>query len=182
MRANSVLFSEEQQFRQPWLWIVFIVAIAPVPIITGYGVYRQIVQGEQWGNRPTSDAALIVIAIATTALVISLLALLWTARLVTVVRTDGLLVRFKPFHLSPKQIDLRQVESVESVTYSPLAQYGGWGIRYGRGGKAYNVAGNKGVRLRMSGGRRLLIGSQRPDELAAAIRQVRSSAKPEAQR
>ena len=47
--------------------------------------------------------------------------------------------------------------------------YGGWGIRRGRRGWAYNVSGNRGVLLQLENEKTLLIGSQRPDELAAAI-------------
>ena len=38
---------------------------------------------------------------------------------------------------------------------------------------AYNVSGNRGVQPVFSNGKRLLIGSQRPDELAAAISQAK---------
>ena len=57
--------------------------------------------------------------------------------------------------------------------YKPIREYGGWGIRYGRGGKAYNVSGNKAVQLVLKNGKRLLIGSQRPDKLVEAIGSVR---------
>jgi len=40
-------------------------------------------------------------------------------------------------------------------------------------GKAYNVGGNRGVRLDFSNARHLLIGSQRPGELDNAIAKVR---------
>jgi hypothetical protein len=39
-------------------------------------------------------------------------------------------------------------------------EYGGWGIKYGKMGKAYNVSGNRGVQLEFTDGKRLLIGSQ----------------------
>ncbi len=42
-------------------------------------------------------------------------------------------------------------------------------MKYGRAGKAYNVSGNRGVQLKLSSGKGLLIGSQRPEELAQAI-------------
>ena len=38
-------------------------------------------------------------------------------------------------------------------------------------GKAYNVSGNRGVQLKLSTGNGLLIGSQRPEELAQAIQE-----------
>jgi hypothetical protein len=61
------------------------------------------------------------------------------------------------------------LKSHEAITYSPLRDYGGWGIRRGAKGKAYNVSGNHGVRLELSDGKRILIGSQRPEELSEAV-------------
>jgi hypothetical protein len=50
-----------------------------------------------------------------------------------------------------------------------MREYGGWGVKYGWAGKAYNISGNRGVQLKLSNGKGLLIGSQRPEELAQAI-------------
>ena len=42
-----------------------------------------------------------------------------------------------------------------------MIDYGGWGIRKGRDGKrVFNARGNRGVRLELSDGTRLLIGSR----------------------
>ena len=58
----------------------------------------------------------------------------------------------------------------EARTYRPILEYGGWGIRYTMGrGWAYNVSGNQGVQLELASGKRILIGSQRAEELARAI-------------
>lgn len=78
--------------------------------------------------------------------------------------TFGILV---PFY--QRRIALTEIASVESVTYSPLPEYGGWGIRGWGKDTALNARGNRGVRLILRDGRRILIGSQRPDELAAAL-------------
>jgi hypothetical protein len=43
----------------------------------------------------------------------------------------------------------------------------------GLGKRAYNVSGNKGVELEYEGGKRLLIGSKRSDQLAGAIESLR---------
>ena len=68
-------------------------------------------------------------------------------------------------------VDLLQ--RVEVVTYRPVADYGGWGIRSGRDGeRVLNARGNRGVRLYLSDGSRLLIGSQRPEALALALEQA----------
>jgi hypothetical protein len=69
-----------------------------------------------------------------------------------------------------RRIATADIVSSEAVTYSPLAEYGGWGIKWGRGGAALNARGNRGVRLTLRDGRRVLVGSQRPEELAEALR------------
>jgi hypothetical protein len=72
------------------------------------------------------------------------------------------------------RIPLRNVVRAYARAYSPIHEYGGWGMRTGdRGwGKAFNMRGNEGVQLVLRSGQRLLIGSQRPDELAAAIQRA----------
>jgi hypothetical protein len=60
-----------------------------------------------------------------------------------------------------------------SRVYRPIREYGGWGIRIGMAKKAYNVSGNRGVELEFEGGRKLLIGSSKPDQLASAIESIR---------
>ncbi len=55
-----------------------------------------------------------------------------------------------------------------SVVTSPW--WWGWGIRCFPGGTLYNVSGLRAVELRLASGRRLRIGSDQPEALAAAIR------------
>jgi hypothetical protein len=59
-------------------------------------------------------------------------------------------------------------------TYKPLSEYGGWGIKYGRSGWAYNIIGDQGVQLELDNGKRILIGSQHAEELEQAINTYRN--------
>lgn len=102
-----------------------------------------------------------------------------TVELTTEVCADGLRLRFFPFHLSFRRIRLDDVARCDAVTYRPILQYGGWGIRWTWKGRAYNVSGNRGVRIDYADGTHLLIGSQRPDELAHAIRSLMEHTAPD---
>lgn len=82
-----------------------------------------------------------------------------------VIVTFGIII---PFYR--RRIALTEIVSTETVIYSPLTEYGGWGIRGWGKNVGLNARGNRGVRLMLRDGRRLLIGSQRPDELAAALK------------
>jgi hypothetical protein len=93
-------------------------------------------------------------------------------KLTTEVRQGGIFIRYFP--LFRQTIPWSQVAGHYTRVYRPIREYGGWGVRYGWNGKAYNVWGNRGVQLELAQGKRLLIGSQRADELAQAIETARS--------
>lgn len=88
-------------------------------------------------------------------------------RMITVVTDDALLVRWIPFYA--RRVALARVESAAPIRYEPIRDAGGWGIkRSRRHGLVLNVYGHEGVRV-VADGRPMLIGSQRPEELAIAL-------------
>jgi len=100
---------------------------------------------------------------------IGLPALLFFSQLVTEVRDDGIYIRFSPFHRTFRRIAFMEVKQCEARTYHPIREYGGWGIRVRCKEKVYNVSGDRGVQIELLNGYRLLIGSQRAEELLRAI-------------
>ena len=101
------------------------------------------------------------------ALVAVLWALMLAAKMTTQVDDDGITIRTLFF--INRRISYDEIVTAQSVVYKPLRDFGGWGYRIGPGGKAYNMSGNLGVQLVLMRERRVLIGSQKPDDLAAAI-------------
>ena len=164
---DPVYFREAQTFRQPWIWTLLMVLTLAAVVCFGYGMIKQLVFGQPWGDRPMSDIALAIVGPLVILFTIGMTYLFLKLKLVTEVRDDGLYIRFFP--LSRQIIRYENIEESYVRTYRPLMEYGGWGIRYGRKGKAYNVSGNQGVQLKLSGGKQLLIGSQQPKKLADAI-------------
>jgi hypothetical protein len=180
MDDRRLRFVEVQHFRQWWWWLFWGGWTVVVIGLLARSLHVQLIQGEPVGRRPMSDTALIVTAVFLSSLFLGWSAFVWWAHLQTEVREDGLYVRFFPRGRF-RRLPLAEVSKVEVVTYSAILQYGGWGGRYSWGspggtrGKAYTVSGNRGVRLTYTTNRHLLIGSQRPDELAAAIEALRES-------
>jgi hypothetical protein len=67
-------------------------------------------------------------------------------------------------------VPLHEIRRIEPTTFRPIADYGFWGVRASRDGERALIArGNRGVRLELTDGSLLVIGSQRADELAQAI-------------
>ena len=163
-KANRVypLYRETQYFRQLWLWALVLF----ISLLSLYGVFQQLILGEPFGNNPAPDSMIVVLAII---FGIGLPLFMYMMNLTIEIRSDGLYFRFFPFHLSSHRITAEEIKGFEACTYSPIRDYGGWGIRYGRKGKAYNVSGNRGVQLELSKGKHLLVGSQKPEELVEAL-------------
>jgi hypothetical protein len=166
--GGSASFREVQGFRQWWLWVLLPATALGTIGLFGYGIYVQVIGGTPWGDRPMSDTGLIVTGVATTVLMAGMAALVLSARLITEVHPDGLHIRFFP--LKWKAIPYGSIASYETRIYRPFRDYGGWGIRWSREGKAYIVGGKEGLQLLLNDGRKVLIGSRRPQELEAAIR------------
>lgn len=98
------------------------------------------------------------------------LLLLGVLRMTTVVTPTSVRVWFGWVPTYRRAIPIGSVARVEVVEYRPIADCGGWGVRQGRDHeRVYNARGNRGVRLHLVDGSRILIGSQRPEELALAV-------------
>lgn len=106
----------------------------------------------------------------TATFLLPLLFVVWflVMRLETEVREDGVHLRFRGLWF-PKTFAWELIDRAEAVEYRPIRQYGGWGIRRGREGWAWNVYGSRGVRLHLRDGKNFLIGSGESEQLAAAI-------------
>jgi hypothetical protein len=142
-------------------------------VFFAYAIYEQIGQGRPVGDRPLGDTALVVVGGLYMLLGAALMWLFFKGVMTTEVRPTGLYVRLFPFHVSAKKIELLGLVRCEARSYNPIREYGGWGIKAGRGKRAYNVSGNRGVELEFDDGRILLIGSRMPEQLAGAVESLR---------
>jgi len=138
-------------------------------VFFGYGIFKQLVLGQAFGSRPLSDVALVIVGLFFILLLAVLTYIFYTIKLITEVHNDGLTLRFHP--LTHQTIPFAHIKTCEVRKYHPIREYGGWGIRYGGKGKAYTVSGTLCVQLELVQGMSLLIGSQRPEELAKAIQE-----------
>lgn len=102
-------------------------------------------------------------------------AMVLALKLVTEVDERGVRIRLTP--LASRRIAPEAIEAAYVRTYRPLLEYGGWGVRWGWSGRAYNASGNRGVQLVLKDGTRLLIGSQQPEELLEAVRAIAPQAR-----
>ena len=159
---KPIYFKEIQRFNQIWIRI-------PILLICGFFWYWfiiQIVLKIPFGKEPVSNVVVIIFLII---FGIGFPFLFLSTNLLIEVRSDALYIRFFPFHVSFKKFPYEKIKKFKIVTYHPLKDYGGWGIRYGKNGKAYNIRGNRGVQIEFIDGERILIGSQKPEEFVNSL-------------
>lgn len=163
---NNIIFSERQRFRQIWIWLILL----GVNGLWIYAIITQVVNGQQFCNRPMSDTGLFIALGLTVLLTILFIAF----RLDTEIKQDGIYVRFFPFYLTFRKYSWDKIAKSFVKQYNPIMDYGGWGFRLGLfgKGKALNVSGNKGIQIVLTDGTRLLIGTNKPDEAKQALQQI----------
>ena len=146
-------FHEEQRFG-PWVWAVLVIVAVPVTI-AALGLA---------GRDPAALAAILVGPLV----VAGVTALLAMAKLVTDVDERGIHVSF---HLlwPTRHIPFDDVQRAHATEYSPLVDYGGWGVRLSWRGWAFNTGGAEGVLVETKSGKRIMIGSRRAKDLEEAI-------------
>lgn len=171
---ERTFFKEEQRFGQWWLWLLLIASLGVSVVPLWYGYLTQVSTGIPWGDNPTTDDGLLLIAILVTLLMVGILLLFSFSRLYLEVREDGIHFRFPPFVWKWKKISRDEIEKYTVGKYNPIMEYGGYGVRksYGRYGKAYNVSGNIGLRLTLRNGKVVLFGTQRKQALEYALQKM----------
>jgi len=166
-RPTHVIFREEQRFTQWWIFLI----IAAVSALMWWMFIQQIVFDKPFGNNPGPDW-LVWLLLALVG--IALPYMMVTMRLRTLVYPGHIEIRFSFFH--KRRIPIDSIISFEACKYRPILEYGGWGIRVRpKRGVAYSMSGNEGVKLKLSSGKPVLIGSQEPKKLARAIEQAKGA-------
>jgi hypothetical protein len=161
--ATPFLFREVQRFRQ---WIFWLPIIAVTGVVW-WQFAEQIVRGNPQGQQPIPDWAAWILAVVF-GLGFPLFGYL--VRMITEVTKKTIKVGIYPFKRN--EIPLDSIDTAMEREYSAQREFGGWGVRVSKYGKAYNAYGNKGVQLVLRDGSNILIGTQRSEELAAALREA----------
>ncbi len=158
-------FSEEQRFTQQWLQIVLIVSFI-VPLIL---VFKEFI------DRDDKDQNALVNLIVVISSMVLVYGLIFTLKLITRIDEKGIQFRFIPFHFKNRMIRWEEIEKGYVRSYNAITEFGGWGVKGGvlwhkKKGIAYNVHGDIGLQLELKNGKRILIGTQKQEEMKRVLR------------
>jgi hypothetical protein len=92
-----------------------------------------------------------------------------------IVTRDALVVRWGIFGIRVLKLETSEISEAEIHDFSPLKDFGGYGIRFNREMRAYYLRGSRGVKITAIDGKKYLIGSDQPENLLSVIDSVLES-------
>ncbi|EDP69448.1 hypothetical protein FBALC1_05133 [Flavobacteriales bacterium ALC-1] len=152
------ILKEEQRFNQTWLIILILVSmIMPLGIILGTYI-------KDTSSFSIQELVLIIGSI----LLFS--GLIFIFKLKSRIDEIGIHYKFFPFHFSSKVIPWHEINKAYIRKYDAISEYGGWGLKGGlffkkNNGKAISVSGDIGIQLELKNGKKLLIGTQKQEDV-----------------
>ncbi len=169
MRPAATIFREEQYFD-----LRVYALIAAIELFVGYWMV--------WWTRHWGPVAALLahrwsleftLGFLIT-LALPLLLAVFLLQMTTEVTATEVRVWFGWLPIYRRAVSITNIRRYQVVQYRPILDYGGWGIRAGRDGeRVLSARGNRGVRVELADGFNLLIGSQRPEELAETLERAR---------
>ena len=189
MKNDKTTFYEFQRLKR---WLLALI-LAPINLIFIIGCVAQTGFGKSWGSNPMSDTGLIIITILTLLFTINMFFICMK----TTIDRDGVHIHMWicPFYGVSKSFLWKDISESYIRKYSPIREYGGWGIRSGGVGNfglrlklvrmkgfnighdniAYNMSGNIGLQLVLTNGKKVLIGTNISNELTEALQKIGKS-------
>lgn len=178
---NTILFSETQRFRQ-WYVLAFILVFNAA---FGLGVAQSFGYFDNWRTEngssttisidknggvvrtePMSDTMVIALAIGIFLLSIVILA----TSLKVEIKKEGVYVLYFPYFFSPTYYAWKDINKAYIRTY--VKDKSNKGFYETEEGTVMRVSGNIGLQLELTDGRKLLIGTQQPENMENALRKL----------
>ncbi len=171
---GEILFEEKQRYNQIIFKIIIILGSFIPFVVFAYSYIKQVYFSVATGSDPITSFVLLLSTLLSFIFAFVFIGLFFGSNLRTIVKSDGIEIRYFPFHRKYKKFLLSEIAEYKIRKYSPLLEYGGWGIRWGFSprGIAYNVYGNMGIQLIFKDGKKILIGTQKPQEFFEAINKI----------
>lgn len=160
---EQIIFKETQRFRQKWIFILLGIII----LLFIYAIIQQTILKIPFGDNPAPTWLLGIFSL----IPVLFLVLFYRSKLQLEISEKELTFHFRPFHKKAKKISWSEIQQAYTRKYSPISEFGGWGLRRGLKGKAYTTSGDFGLQLKLKNGTQILLGSQKVEELEQILQE-----------
>jgi len=155
---------EEIQGYKKLLWLLIPMPITLVMIFTFWVAEKD----------PAEKTEILYALLLVVAVELLVLLMFLNMKLVTRIDKEGITFHYRPF-LKSRHYKWTDIKSAAVRRYNAIGEYGGWGLKTGwkKNNKAYNVWGNKGLQLELKDGKRILIGTQKHQDMVLFLRRLK---------
>lgn len=152
------VFNESQTYRGTWVAYLILLIELPTFLLLLTLFFN------------AEDKSEIGIALALTVVILGgVLLLIFNIQLETRIDDRGVSFRFFPFVRSWKNFQPGQIKSIEVINYSPISDFGGWGMKGNSVTKAYSVLGDEGLLIDIGEKKKIMIGTANSKELKTFV-------------
>ena len=159
-------FEEVQRFNKWWHYLIAFFPFVLIALIF-YFEWNGIIQ-QKPNQNPETLRWIMIVTLGST-----LLFSIWfvVLKLSTTINSNGIEAKFHFIPFCKRNITWEEVQSIHLIKYSPIIDYGGWGVRYSISGKGwcYNVAGEYGIKITYKNSKQFLIGTQQKEEAETIV-------------
>ena len=156
------IYIEEQRFNQTWLLLGLAIAF----IVVGFPIIKN------W-NTISQGSFLEIMANFGGFLIILFVVLLFKFfKLKTRIDEKGIYYQYLPFHFSYRFLPWNSISKCYIRNYNAIFEYGGWGLKFSftkHRGESFTVKGNIGLQIALLNGKKILIGTQKKEEIQRVI-------------
>jgi hypothetical protein len=151
--ANRV-FNESQSYRGTWLMYLILMLELPTLILLTVLFFTSEEKQEM------GIALVFVFGIMTLAMT-----LIFNIKLETRIDNHGVHFRYLPFIRKWRLIKKESIRSLEVITFNPILDYAGWGMKGNKTTKLYNITGDAGILIDSGESKKTLLGTLKAQDL-----------------
>ena len=158
---TEILFEEIQQFTKASVrdFIKVLMGVVFITLIISLVVQK---------GRMTDYNRLLIILLPLLFVINTILG----SKLITQIRTNGIYVHFPTWQPRVSIYNWADIAEIFVRDYGAMREFMGWGIRYAPGKMGYIVAGTSCIEIVFKNGNKILITTQRPDEVNEVLRRI----------
>jgi len=147
---TSIYFKEAQKVNLSWKWLLFMILYALM--------FWALLQ--QFSEEKYDIIGIVSLVFSICMLTFFNILILWM-KLEVEITSESVNFQFKPFHIIPRKIEMKDIDKIYIREFRPYFEYGGYGIqRKFKYGRSYTVSGKKGLQLILKKGKKILIGTK----------------------
>jgi hypothetical protein len=167
---SRVLYTEEQRFSTPWIFLVIFPTLASIIFLLKFNEWnREVIEVSEKDD----ILGLIIMGVIFFVVMVGLTIMFYKMRLVTQIKSDGIYFKYLPFINKERFISKEEIKNYEVRKYNPNREFGGHGVKKQRrmrnSGKSYTVSGRLGLQLYLTNDEKILIGTHRKEALKHAM-------------